>query len=243
MSDYGLVVYNNSNRIMFDSRREMHSYVVSEIGTGTQPSTYSSGDGDFIFVAIPYNQATAMSSYIIYLAQSFNLADPTPTFKGYDISTGVSDTLTLDYFVVKNSKNISSTDDYGLVINNDDATVQFDSRSVKLGSHFVITSYTQPNSSIGWSPSSGGVGLGDPSDYWDISWTSGNDEQFTVTATGLRIQGGGPYYIDYKDVNSGGFGGGSGEGIGGGFGGSTTTTTSETYGSKNRTMILSAELV
>lgn len=239
MSDYGLVVYNNSSRIMFDSRREMHSYVVSEIGTGTQPSTYSSGDGDFIFVSIPYGQATAMSSYIIYLAYSFDLGDSTPfSFKGYNISTGVTDTLTLDYFVVKNSKNISSTDDYGLVINNDDATVQFDSRSVKLGSHFVITSYTQPNSSIGWSPSSGGVGLGDPSDYWDISWTGAFDEGFTNGVTGLRIQGGGPYYIDYTDVSGGG-----GEGFGGGGFGGGSTTTSESYGTKNRTMILSAELV
>lgn len=246
MSDYGLTVYNNNGGLMFDTRRDMNSYVVTEVGTGNSvslegPETSGSlnlGEGDFLFVAIPSGQASAMSQYVIFL--SFDISTLSVKFTGYPIDTGGAFVdLTLDYFVVKHAKNVTSTDTHGLVVYNDDSTIQFDSRAVKTGNHFTITSYTQPNSTIGWTPTTGGVDLGDPSDYWEISWSSGTSTSFEGTyVRGIRLTAD-PLYYNYNKVTSSSGGEGFGEG---GFGGGSTTTT-ETYSRDNPSMILSAELV
>jgi len=238
MADYGLTVYNNNGGLMFDTRRDMNSYVVTEVGTGTAPSDFSLADGDFLFVAIPSGQASAMSQYVIFLG--LNTGTLSVEFKGYPIDTdGAVVSLTLDYFVVKHAKNVTSTDTHGLVVYNDDGTIQFDSRSVKTGNHFTITSYTQPKSIIGWTPTTGGVDLGDPSDYWEIgTWTFGSFSFEGKYVRGIRLTGD-PLYYNYNKVTSSSGGEGFGEG---GFGGGSTTTT-ETYYRDNPSMILSAELV
>ena len=55
-NEYGLTVYNDNNGLMFDSRRGMNSYVVTEVSSGTGPTVPSGAgtlpisDADFIFV-------------------------------------------------------------------------------------------------------------------------------------------------------------------------------------------------
>ena len=90
MSDYGLTVYNSNNGLMFDSRRKMNSYVVSEIGTGTGPSVttngpFSTSDADFVFIKIPDGQINAFSDQDIFYNQfskKFNKRQMTNTFSG-----------------------------------------------------------------------------------------------------------------------------------------------------------------
>lgn len=229
-NDYGLVVYNDNGGLMFDSSRKMNSYVVTEIGTGTAPSSTIAGD-DYLFVAIPSGQAEYMSSFVIFRQFVTN------KFYGYNLSTGADATLlTLDYFVIKHASKVTSNEDYGLVVYNSDSTVQFDSRAITLGQHFRITSYTGYREADAWQPGSGGTSLGSLTDYWEINqWTVGagvfGSSAFgglDKAVTGIGFVGNGPFAYDYSQVQDG-------------VGGSTTTT--ETYRPSINRIILSAELV
>lgn len=248
-NEYGLTVYNNNGGLMFDSRRGMNSYVVTEVGTGTGPSvpagtwdpetqtgTLPISDAEFIFVKL----SASYSDSVIYY-NGFNSKFYARTF---DISyqNGISNTTwgtpteaTLDFFTVKKSSNVSSTDDYGLIIYNEDETIQFDSRSVQQANHFQITSFIQPGYSGAWGPSGGGSSLGSLNDYWEIkSWTDGGSSGGffdALNTTGIWGAGGGPYAIRYSSVS-----GGSNP-----FGGSTTST--ETWSPKIYGKIMSAQLI
>lgn len=250
MSDYGLVVYNDNGGLMFDSSRKMNSYVVTEIGTGTAPSSTLAND-DYLFVSIPSGQADYMSQFVIFRQLVSN------KFYGYNISTGANATLlTLDYFVIKHASKVTSNENYGLVVYNEDSTIQFDSRAITLGQHFRITSFTGYREADAFQPSTGGTSLGSLTDYWELNqWTigagifgSGSGFQGEdKSVTGIRFIGNGPRAYSYfqvgGDEGSDGFGGdGGGEGFGGnGFGG--TTTSEEIYASTINRIILSAELV
>lgn len=237
-NEYGLTVYNNNGGLMFDTRRGMNSYVVTEVGTGSSPpSEYPWGsDANFIFVKL----APSLSDSVIYY-DAFTNKFYSRTFD-ISYSNGISNTTwgspteaTLDYFIVKHSSDVTSTDDYGLIVYNEDETIQFDSRSVQQSNHFQVTSFIQPGFSGAWSPQGGGTSLGSLGDYWEIaSWTNGGSGSGffdSLNITGIWGAGGGPYAIRYTSVSGG---------IGGFPGGSTTST--ETWNSKIYGKMMSAVL-
>ena len=133
MNDYGLMVNNSNGDIMFDSRRQMNSYVVVDYGTGSSVSVQA---GDLVFV----QGSTAVATKIIYGLPS---AGNTYSFYGYDPVAQTTGSVSLSYLVVRYSANITipSGDTHGLIVKNPDGTVQFDSRSVQSDVHFTITDY------------------------------------------------------------------------------------------------------
>ena len=216
-NNYGLVVNNSNGGIMFDSRRGMNSYVVKEVGTGTYVNLNS--NDDFIFIKRPSGESHSFYSNNIFLSSRHDLVNgnagliptgagnnPIRNFFKYNQSTGTFSTATLDYFVVTHSSNIDTTsEDYGLLINNSNGSVQFDSRSVTNDDHFLITDAKRPGSISG----DGTVGLGDMSDYWSTNWT-GSDipampggfvEQRAITGIKwLNTSGKGPTPINFIQV-------------------------------------------
>ena len=245
-NNYGLVVNNNNGGIMFDSRRGMSSYIVKEVGTGTY-ANLSSND-DFIFIKRPSGESSSFYINNIFLSSRDDLVNgnaglippgagnnPIRNFFKYNQSTETFSTATLDYFVVTHSSNIDTTsEDYGLLINNSNGSVQFDSRSVTNDDHFLITDYFQPGSVSG----NGTVGLGDISDYWSTNWT-GSDmpampggfvEQRAITGIKwISSSGQGPVPIRFIQVTTNNP-----------FTGNTTSSTN--YYNIHK-MIISAELV
>ena len=258
MSDYGLTVYNDNGGLMFDSSRKMNSYVVTEIGTGSVPSV-TLGSDDFVFVKIPYGQSANFSTSVVFIGA--NITTPIGFYKQdftLTSSNGISTTtwtspvaVALDYFVVQHSSKVSSTDDHGLIVYNEDQTVQFDSRSITLGQHFKINSFYETRTVDAWSPQNGGVPLGSSGDYveisqWAVKIVGGLINNSVVT--GLWI---GPRYaIDYFSTAID-FGGGNGDGPPGpaggnglpGSGGGTTTMSTETYKSSINGIITTGVLI
>ena len=169
-NNYGLVVNNNDGGVMFDSRKGMSSYVIREMGTGTGVPDSSNIEDEFIFIRPPSGQENALSSKIIFASPRVNGANI--VFLQYDNDTDTAIEVTLDYFVVTHSDNVSiGSDNYGLQIKNSDNSIQFDSRSIKLGSHFKINTYHPPRTVNGQASQSGV--LGDYDDYWEIGkWTN-----------------------------------------------------------------------
>jgi hypothetical protein len=244
-NDFGLVVKNNSGGTMFDSRKGMNSYVIREMGTASAVSDTTNIADELIFVRPPVGQGAALSGKILYASPRIN--GYACGFYQYDDSTRIWGSVTLDYFVVSHSKNVTSSDDYGLQVRNSDGSVQFDSRSVKFGNHFLITSYHPPYSVDG----DGGQQyfLGDVNDYWEIGkWTLGlMGSAIGTAAESIALQG-----IQFFEDEPRAWGiydtYGEEGGLNGGFGGEydddldRSNNTSRTY-RDIRQMIVSAELV
>jgi len=250
-NNYGLVVNNSNGGIMFDSRRGMNSYVVKEVGTGTSTSAGILND-DFIFIKRPYGQSSSFYINNVFLSSRDDLVNGNAglvpqgaengairNFFKFDLTTETYSTATVDYFVITHSSNVDTTsEDYGLLINNSNGSIQFDSRSVTSDNHFLITGYHQPGT-ISGNPniSAGLIGLGDLSDYWSTNWTSGSMPTGlfveSLDISGIRwVSGtggsGGPLAVAFTKVTSNNpFGG---------------TTSNISYRSIHG-MIISAELV
>lgn len=252
MSDYGLTVYNENNGLMFDSSRKMNSYVVTEIGTGTGPNV-TVGPDDFVFVKVPYGQASNLTNTVVLWSSVMTLPPTAAGFFGrtysvINLAANIYSTtftsavpVTLDYFVVQHSSNVSSTDEYGLVVYNEDQTVQFDSRSIKLGQHFQITEYYQTRTVDTWSPQNGGEVLGSSGDYIEISrWTRGTIGTFEAATDIVGLDIGQRLAINYfsTDINFGN------TGVGERTEGAQTGTiaSNETYRNHIDGMILAAVL-
>ena len=241
-NDFGLVVKNNSGGTMFDSRKGMNSYVIREMGTASAVSDTTNIVDELIFIRPPVGQTAALGSKILYASPRVN--GQACGFYQYDDSTRIWSSVTLDYFVVSHSKNITFSDGYGVQVRNSDGSVQFDSRSVKLGNHFLITSYHPPYSVTG----DGGqrYSLGDVNDYWEIGkWTMGvmgGNPADAIALQGIQFFGDEPRAWGIYDQfgEEGGFSGGFGGGEPGGPG--SLSNTSRTY-RDIRQMIVSAELV
>ena len=238
-NEYGLTVYNNNGGLMFDTRRGMNSYVITEVGTGTSPASETpwGNNEDFVFVKLPASLSDSVIYYDAFTNKFYS--------RTFDISysNGISNTTwgtpteaTLDFFTVKHSSKVSSTDNYGLIVYNEDETIQFDSRSVQQANHFQITSFIQAGFSGAWSPQGGGTSLGSLGDYWEIgSWTNGGslgDFFDGLNITGIWGAGNGPYAIRYTSVG----------GTGSTFPGFPSTTSTETWNSKIYGKIMSAVL-
>ena len=260
MSDYGLTVYNDNNGLMFDSSRKMNSYVVTEIGTGSSPSV-TLGSDSFVFVKVPYVQASNFANSVVFMGAPLTIPVTSPGFYKQDMtvssSYGISTTTwtsptaaTLDYFVVQHSSQVSSTDDYGLIVYNEDQTVQFDSRSITLGQHFKINSFYETRTVDAWSPQNNGEQLGSSGDYIEISkWTSGTVGGLASSSSVIGLMIAQRYAIDYFSTaidfgnnsdDDGPAGPPGGNGLPSSGGGTTTST--ETYRNSINGMITTGVL-
>lgn len=247
-NDYGLTVYNDNGGLMFDSRRKMNSYVVTEVSTGkgpdtsgatwdpeTQTGSFAISDADFVFVKIPPSSETIVIYYNPWQTKFYSRTMTINYSSGTTTATfGPETEIVLDYFVVKHSSKVDLDEDFGLAVLNEDGTKQFDSRSIQLGNHFKITSFSPSGSVDAWSPEDNGVSLGDINDYWEISkWTYATIGPGSTAIQGIWGAGNGPFAINYFSLSMGG-----GEPIGG----QSSTSSSETWGSTIYSTILSAEL-
>ena len=162
MNDYGLVVNNENGNVMFDSRRQMNSYVLYDYGSGT--GVTAQGD-DLVFV----KGTAAVSSLIIYARQVLALPNSSWEFRGYNASTGADTAVTLDYMHIVKSADVTpdAGDDFGLMVKNPDGSVQFDSRSMKSDTHFSITDYHARKSLAG--NSSGPTLVSNTGEYVEIT--------------------------------------------------------------------------
>ena len=256
-NNYGLVVNNNNGGVMFDSRKGLSSYVIREVGTATSTST-PLATGEFLFAkrhltsvenSIWWADKVIVSDMYNHIDNNYgNIANPIEHFYGWidegTSSTGTVVRATMNYFIVTHSSNIDiNSDSYGLQIRNSDDSVQFDSRSIKLGNHFKIDTYHPPRDIT----SNGTEGLnGTISDYYLMNWTRLTRE-LGVLITGLKYTGGstggpGPVCIQFSQV--GGLPGGNEENGNFPFGGGSTTTTNRVYSPPEiNSMILGAQLV
>ena len=170
---------------------------------------------------------------------------------GISTTTWTSPTAaTLDYFVVQHSSQVSSTDDYGLIVYNEDQTVQFDSRSITLGQHFKINSFYETRTVDAWSPQNNGEQLGSSGDYIEISkWTSGTVGGLASSSSVIGLMIAQRYAIDYFSTaidfgnnsdDDGPAGPPGGNGLPSSGGGTTTST--ETYRNSINGMITTGVL-
>lgn len=176
--EYGLQVFNSSGAMMFDSSNPLSSYVVTRAGVATSISLTGK---EILFVrADPSIQissgGTAVANFVVENAngQGFPTSS-TQTFNFYRwfSNNDTKYSVSLDYFVIQKASEISSTDDYGLVIYNDDESIQFDSRSVG-SNHFQITdSHTYPDIRHDYdlAPRSQYISVSDTSSTWPSTWT------------------------------------------------------------------------
>jgi hypothetical protein len=247
---------------MFDSSRKMNSYVVTEIGTGLGPSI-TIGSDDFVFVKVPYGQASSFATTVVFMGAPLTIPPTAPAFYGQDFTltnnNGISNTtwtsptpVILDYFVVRHSSQISSTDDYGLVVYNEDQTVQFDSRSITLGQHFKINSFYETRTVDAWSPQNGGEELGSSGDYVELSkWTNGVVGGLITSSTVIGLWIGPRHAINYFstaiDLGNSGDDDDSPLGPPGGNGlptsGGNFATSTESYNNSINAMIVTGVLI
>ena len=166
MNDYGLAVNNSNGDIMFDSRRQMNSYVLQSYGTASSVSVEA---GDLVCV----QGSTAVASKIIYGLPSIG---GTYSFYAYDPTARTTASVSLSYMVVRQSKDVTipANEDFGLLVRNPDGSTQFDSRTVQSDAHCRITDYfgrlTVPgNAALPASPNL----ITDTSEYVELTrWTS-----------------------------------------------------------------------
>lgn len=147
---YGLQVFNASGQLMFDTTRDMDSYVVKSSGSA---SSVSLTLGDILFVKIPSGSQTANNN-LTYFAEEQGYPTPntatTQTFDFYranpEQSGSTITSFTFDYFIIAPSKNVSvGSDTYGLTISNEDGTTQFDSRTVGSDHFQTVDSFSYPD--------------------------------------------------------------------------------------------------
>jgi len=146
---YGLQIFNAFGQLMFDTTREMDSYVVKSSGSA---SSVTLTLGDILFVKIPSGSQTANNN-LTYFAEEQGYPTPntatTQTFDFYranpEFSGSTITSFTFDYFIISPSKNINSNENYGFQIFNEDGTIQFDSRTVGANHFQIVDSFSYPD--------------------------------------------------------------------------------------------------
>jgi len=147
---YGIQIFNNNGKLMFDTSKTLSTYVLKSVGSA---SSVSVTHEDILFINVPTARQTTNNNRTFFVersnyptpnsntTQTFNFKSANPVF------STTKTTETLNYFIITPSKNVSSSDDYGFIIYDDDgSTVQFDSRAVTTSQHFQIEdSHTYPD--------------------------------------------------------------------------------------------------
>lgn len=147
---YGIQVFNSNGNIMFDAAKTLKSYVLKASGTATSVSVSagehlfvklpSSGDNSLNHIVEPQNYPTQGTS----ATQTFNFYKINPAFTFNKFSES------LDYFIIKPSRDFTASGNYGVRIFNSDGTVQFDTRTATQTNNFkIVDFYTYPDTGNG----------------------------------------------------------------------------------------------
>jgi hypothetical protein len=193
-NDYGLSVTNANGGIMFDSRRQMDSYVVSSYGNGNGVVGTIT---DMVFV----KGDASVSNELVACDRTFN-QDGTVAyvFKTYDPATKTLADVALDYIHVRPSGLITPAtgEDYGLQVRSPDGSVQFDSRSIKTDAHYLVTKIWRRLELYG-----NGLGSAlttDSAEYIEIARTTGVSVSIGESVSAIKFTGTNgniPIYHDY----------------------------------------------
>ena len=192
-NDYGLSVNNANGDILFDTRRQMDSYVVASYGTDTGVSGTIK---DMLFI----KGDVSVKDKMVFCDRVFNGGLVDFTFKTFDPSTKAIATVSLSYIHVMPSGLITpdAGDDYGLQIKSPDGSVQFDSRSLKTDAHYVITDVWRRLELYG-----NGLGAAlttDSAEYVEVGRTTGVSVTLGESVRAIEFTGTGgniPIYHDY----------------------------------------------
>jgi hypothetical protein len=149
---YGLQIFNTAGQLMFDTTRDMDSYVVKSAGTASSVQVRL---GEILFVRVPPADQTASNDLSFFAEpqgypgsvntsanpQTFEFNRCNPEFSGATITS-----VNLDYFIIAPSKDVSvGTDTHGLQVLNEDGTVQFDSRTLGSNHFQTVDSFSYPD--------------------------------------------------------------------------------------------------
>lgn len=198
---YGLQVFNDAGGMMFDSSNPLSSYVVTQAGVSSSITLTS---GEILFVRADPSLHTSGSSIYRFVVEPTNgQSFPTSSTNSFSFYRYVANndnkySVSLDYFVIKKAGQISSTGDYGLIIYNEDESVQFDSRTVG-SNHFQITdSHSYPDITLGYDlgPRSKYISVVDLESSLPWMWTYYNpsptdlasQEQYFTYTSSLTVQ-------------------------------------------------------
>ena len=147
---YGIQVFNSNGNIMFDAAKTLKSYVLKASGTATSVSVSA---GEHLFVKLPSNGDTALNHIVEHSNYPNNNTATTQTFNFYKINPAFTFTKfseSLDYFIIKPSRDFTTSGDYGVRILNSDGTVQFDTRTATQTKNFKLVDFwTYPNTGNG----------------------------------------------------------------------------------------------
>ena len=171
---YGLQIFNAQGQMMFDSLKRMSSYVVRSYGTATSVDV---SVHDILFVKPVDGDLGGENNYRRYTVEpSTPSTATTQTFNFYYNNPNFTTSkfqATLDYFIITPSRYITPADeDYALVINNEDESLQFDTRTILTDKHFqIINSYSYPD--VG--------GNGNGTSVCNAALNGSSDEYLSVT--------------------------------------------------------------
>lgn len=171
---YGLEVYNAQGQLMFDTTKTLSSYVVKSYGTA---SSITLSQYDILFVKPVDGDITSNNDFRRYIIEPQSVSQATTQtfdFMFANPAQSVSKfSTTLDYFVIAPSWTFPTTgEEYGLVIYNEDGSVQFDARSTTSDKHFqIINSYSYPD--VG--------GNGNGTNVCNAASNGSSDEYLSVT--------------------------------------------------------------
>lgn len=198
MNDYGLVVHNGLGQLLFDSRKQMKSYVVCDYGTA---STINITSDSLVFI----QGSTAVASKIVYGEDNGN---GTFSFYTYDDSTGTTASVSLSYMCVAPSQSVTipTGEDYGLLVRSPDGTTQFDSRTITSDAHFKIEGYFNRLELSGdSSDSSEPILISDTAEYIELSRNTFFSSSFDTTIVKgidfLGATGAAPKFVSYLQVD------------------------------------------
>ena len=195
---YGLAVNNANGDILFDSRRQMDSYVVAYYGRGTGAiGTFN----DLIFV----KGEVAVKDKLVVCQKAFNQnGSVTYSFHTFDPSTKtLSAAISLDYMHLMQSATIGpdTNDNFGLQIKNPDGTIQFDSRSLKSDAHYTIVDVHRRLELFG-----NGLGSAlttDSSQYIEVARTTSASAIINAAVSSIKFTGANgniPIYYNYIET-------------------------------------------
>lgn len=195
---YGLAVNNSNGDILFDSRRQMDSYVVAYYGNG---SGAIGTLNDLIFI----KGDVSVKDKLVVCQRVFNTdGSVTRTFHTFDPGTKtLSSPVSLDYVHLMPSATIGpdTNDNYGLQIRNPDGTIQFDSRSIKSDAHYRIVDVHRRLELLG-----NGLGsalTSDSSQYVEVGRTTSASVIINASVRSIKFTGTNgniPVYYDYIET-------------------------------------------
>lgn len=195
---YGIAVNNAQGDILFDSRRQMDSYVVA---------SYANGFGvvgsfnDLLFI----KGDVSVKDKLVVVSRTFNSNGTiSKVFETFDPSTNTLAPVSLDYLHLMPSAMIGpdTNDNFGFQVRNPDGTIQFDSRSIKSDAHYEIVDVHRRHEL--WGNGLGSPLTSDSSQYVEVGRTTSATVLIGAVVNSIKFtgsQGNIPVYYAYSNTS------------------------------------------